>query len=204
MLAILAVAIDLATPAAPLAGLYEAHQMEIGAALELRKDGHFRYQLDYGAVSEEAEGDWTFAGQALRLTTRPAPKPPSYELVRDDPAPVGQVVLKLVPPGFGTNYRIDAIATDPSGRQGMVTTNGQGVVEAGQHKLSSIDPLIPVYQTVGGHFPLDPRRGHRLLLRFHANDLGRAAFNRQPLAVSGDTLTLERYGEQIRFIRSTP
>ena len=38
--------------------------MEVGAALELQKNGHFRYQLDYGAVSEHAEGDWTFDGKS--------------------------------------------------------------------------------------------------------------------------------------------
>lgn len=191
-------------PPASLAGLYQAHQMEIGAALELKGDGHFRYQLDYGAVSEAAEGDWAFDGQTLRLTTRPAPKAPSYELVRDDAARAGQITIRLVPPGFGANYRIDAFATDRAGRKGLVTTDSEGRVEAGKHRLSAIDPLVPVYQTVGGHFPLDRRRGHRLLLRFHANDIGRAAFNGEPLSVTGDTLTLERYGEQIRFIRSTP
>ena len=50
-----AVALLLA-PAAALAGLYQSRQMEVGAALELQKNGHFRYQLDYGAVSEHAEG----------------------------------------------------------------------------------------------------------------------------------------------------
>ena len=39
---------------ASMAGLYQAQQMEVGAALELQKNGHFRYQLDYGAVSESA------------------------------------------------------------------------------------------------------------------------------------------------------
>ena len=54
----------LLAPAA-LAGLYQAHQMEVGAALDLQRNGHFRYQLDYGAVSEAAEGDWTFDGKTV-------------------------------------------------------------------------------------------------------------------------------------------
>ena len=32
---------------ASVAGLYQAHQMEVGAALELRKNGHFRYRDDF-------------------------------------------------------------------------------------------------------------------------------------------------------------
>ena len=53
-----------AAPSA-VAGTYQAQQMEVGAALELEKNGHFRYQLDYGAVSEHAEGDWTFDGNTF-------------------------------------------------------------------------------------------------------------------------------------------
>src|SRR3954471_22684281 len=98
-----------AAPVTTVAGLYQAQTMEVGAALELRKDGHFRYQLDYGAVSEQAEGDWSFDGKIVRLTTRPRPKSPSFELVRDDPAPAGEIAISLEAPGFGDGYRLDAI-----------------------------------------------------------------------------------------------
>ena len=189
-----------------VAGLYQSQQMEVGAALELKKDGHFRYQLDYGAVSESAEGDWTFDGKTVRLTSKPMPKLPSFELVRDDTAPAGDVVLTVEPPGFGEEgYRLDAIGIDAaSGEKAMVTTDEQGRVVAGGHKLSSIDPLVPVYGTVGGHFALSGDRGHRLLLRFHANDLGRAAFDHQPLALTAKALVLTRYDTEIRFIRVRP
>ena len=196
------VAVLLIAPAA-IAGLYQAHQMEVGAALELQKNGHFRYQLDYGAVSEQAEGDWTFDGKTVRLTTRPKPKSPSFELVRDDPAPVGEVTMSVEPPGFGAEgYRIEAIGTDAaSGQQGLVRTDSTGQVDSGGHRLSAIEPLVPVYGTPGGHFPLSQDRGHRLLLRFHANDLGRAAFDNEPLLFSDGSLVLNRYETQIRFLR---
>ncbi len=187
------------------AGLYQAQQMEVGAALELQKNGHFRYQLDYGAVSESAEGDWTFDGKAVRLTTRPMPRSPSFELVRDDPAKPGELAMSLEPPGFGQQYRLDAVGTDAAtGEKGLVTTDEQGRVLAGSHKLSAIDPLVPVYGNVGGHFALDPRTGHRLLLRFHANDLGRAAFDNEPLLLTPRGLLLNRYDSEIRFIRARP
>ena len=50
------------------AGFYVSNQMEIGAALQLDEDGKFQYQLDYGAVSEAAEGNWSIAGDTLYLT----------------------------------------------------------------------------------------------------------------------------------------
>jgi hypothetical protein len=195
----------LLAPAAGLVGLYQAQQMEVGAALELKKDGHFRYQLDYGAVSESAAGDWAFDGKTLRLTTRPPPRPPSFELVRDEPAPAGEIVMTLEAPGFGDGYRLEAVGTDSaSGAKGLVATDAQGRVEAGGHRLSAVDPLVPVYGTVGGHFPLAAERGHRLILRFHANDLGTAAFDREPLALTPRGFVLNRYDTAIRFIRIRP
>ena len=53
---------------APPSGFYRSNQMEVGAALQLDDDGHFQYQLDYGAVSETAEGNWTSDGSSIFLT----------------------------------------------------------------------------------------------------------------------------------------
>ena len=49
-------------------GFYTTSQIEVGAALELDADGKFQYQLDYGAVSEAAEGNWSFDGGTVYLT----------------------------------------------------------------------------------------------------------------------------------------
>ncbi|MFL6736577.1 MAG: hypothetical protein ACJ8F4_05915 [Sphingomonas sp.] len=199
--------ITLLAAAAPtgVTGLYQAQQMEVGAALELQKNGHFRYQLDYGAVSEQAEGDWTFDGKTVRLTSKPMPKPPSFELLRDDPAPEGQLTMTVEPPGFGADYRIDAVAVDATtGEKGMVTTDSDGRVESGGRSLRSLDPLVPVYGNIGGHFALSPDRGHHLVLRFHANDLGRAAFDGEELQLTSRGLVFSRYDAEIRFVRVGP
>ena len=63
--------------------------MEVGAGLELKAD-HTSATLVYGAVDEQAAGDWIFDGKTVRLTSNPMPKQPSFELVRDDPAPKGE------------------------------------------------------------------------------------------------------------------
>ena len=49
-------------------GFYRWNKKEIGAALQLDEDGRFQYQLDYGAVSEAAEGRWSFDGRTVYLT----------------------------------------------------------------------------------------------------------------------------------------
>jgi hypothetical protein len=65
---IIAALLLVAADAPPVAGFYMAHQMEVGAALQLDEDGKFQYQLDYGAVSEAAEGSWTSDGANVYLT----------------------------------------------------------------------------------------------------------------------------------------
>jgi hypothetical protein len=70
--------------------------------------------------------------------------------------------------------------------------------------VKEIIPRIPVYGGLGSPIPISPDRGHRLLLRFKPNDLGKAAFDKQPLARSGDDLLLSRYDTVIRFLRVRP
>ena len=70
MIAALVLAAAPVAAPATLVGLYRSHQMEVGAALDLRADGRFRYQLDYGAVSEAADGRWTAANGVVLLNSR--------------------------------------------------------------------------------------------------------------------------------------
>ncbi len=51
------------------AGFYSANQTEVAAAIDLESDGKFSYALDYGAVSEVAEGNWLRDGQTIYLTS---------------------------------------------------------------------------------------------------------------------------------------
>lgn len=75
-----------AAPADALAGTYQTQQIEVGATLEIKPDGTFRYMLDYGAVSEAAEGRWTAAPGAIHLTSDPLPVALLGEIERSDAA----------------------------------------------------------------------------------------------------------------------
>jgi hypothetical protein len=189
--------------AASLAGAYRTEQMEIAGALELQPGGHFRYALEYGGVSESGEGDWMADDTAVRLTSSPMPTPPAFELVRDDPAPTGELFIALEPPGFGWDESVQALATvDGSVEKMVVATARDGRVDLpADVKVTAIEPLVPMDGSLGAAIPLSADRGHRLLLRFCANDLGRAAFHQEPLARSGNDLLLTRYDTVIRFLR---
>ena len=75
-----------APPAEPLVGTYATQQMEVGARLELNGDGTFRYMLDYGAVSEAAEGHWTADKSVVHLTSDPLAMSLLTEIERSDAA----------------------------------------------------------------------------------------------------------------------
>jgi hypothetical protein len=68
-----------AAPQTSPAGLYETRQMEVAAGLELKADGHFRYALTYGAMDEQAQGNWRFDDKSVRLTTRAMATPQGFE-----------------------------------------------------------------------------------------------------------------------------
>ncbi|MFL6847124.1 MAG: hypothetical protein ACJ8EI_01950 [Sphingomicrobium sp.] len=207
MLAAAALLLAAAAPAGSSpAGVYEIRQMEMAGGIELRADGHFRYALSYGAADEEAEGDWTSEGQAVQLTTNPAPKPPAFELLRDDPAPKGKLSLALEPPGFGWEGPIDAVVTVAGSDQTVrVRTAGDGRIEIPRNlTVTAIEPMVSIYGGRGAAIALTADRGHRLLLRFKPNDLGKAAFHGESLARDGDDLLLKRYETVIRFLRVRP
>jgi len=105
------------------AGTYTIHQMEMAGGLELQPNGHFRYAFTYGAVDEESEGDWKLDGDTVRLTSKPMPKEPDFEVVRDEPAPQGDLILLLERPFQGWNGPLD----------GYVVVDG--------HELSSPIPI---------------------------------------------------------------
>lgn len=194
-----------AAAAADISGYYETSQIEVAAALELHPDGRFRYALDYGAVSESAQGEWTLDGETVRLTTRPAPKAPAFELVRDEPAPKGELYMVLEDPKFGWDGSFHAIVTiDGEKEPALVAAGENGRVDLRGARVTTVQPLMPIAETIGDAVALSADRGHRLLFRFHPNDFSIARFNGTPLAKSGGDLVLHRHDATIRFIRMRP
>lgn len=189
--------------AAPVAGIYDIRQMEMAGGLELRPNGRFRYALEYGAVSEEGEGKWRFDGKEVLLTSDPMPKAPDFKVVRDDPTPKGEIVVQLEPPGFGSmGDRVEVLFTAPG--KGFPDVYHLDLDEDGRSTVPTdtpvlIIPQVPVYGDLGTPISLSPDRGHKLLLRFLPNDLGKARLDGERLELEGDTLVLYRYEAKIVF-----
>src|SRR5438270_4585561 len=164
MFALMLFALAAAAPARMTpAGRYEIRQMEMAGGLELRPNGHYRYALTYGAVDEEAEGEWTYDGKTVFLTSRPMPKAPVFELVRDDPAPKGELYLNLEDPGFEWGHPLEALAADAAKHPFEISADDSGRVDlTGKPSVTAIAPEMPVFGTTGDVFLVRADRGHRL------------------------------------------
>ena len=186
--------------AAPVAGVYDIRQMEMAGGLELTPDGHFRYALDYGAASEQAEGRWVARDDRILLTSDPMPRAAGFELEKDEPAPTGELWIELAPPGFGDfTTNMEALVTFNDGRREHIRDDGDGHMPVDSRNVTRIEPIVPIYGILSEAIALSPDRGHRLTLQFMANDLGKARFDGEILEREGDTLVLYRYDAKIVF-----
>lgn len=190
-------------PAGGIAGVYVTDQMEMAGALDLQPGGRFRYQLDYGAVSEQAEGEWTSDGRSVRLTSKPMPKLPAFKLVRDDPAPDGQLFVALDNPDLRWSP-LEVEVTPAGGDMPIVASaGGDGRVDLPNGlRAAAVKMLLPIYESGGEPVMLDAKTGHRLLFRLDPNDFGKAAFRGQVLPLDAGSIIMHRYGTRIVFRRS--
>jgi len=196
-----------AAPAhASLAGIYEIHQMEIGGGLELRADGHFRYAFTYGAVDEESEGDWTSDGKAVRLTSRPMPKEPTFEIVKDTAAPKCTLSISVDWGRFGWNSAPDVLVTYADSPRDLhfLQADENGMFHTANCPVATLFPLVPMFGTPGAPLNLSSSTGHNLSLRFVPNDLGHVSFRGEKLKIDGSALVMERYDAEIRFLPREP
>lgn len=196
-----------ASPPAPsktLPGLYVTNQMEMAGALELRRSGHFRYQFEYGAVSESAEGEWTVEGNTVHLTSNPMPREPDFLVVRDDSAPAGELYVAVEESELGTWTPLTVqLMVEGIDRPIFAYADDDGRVEAPEgRRIDAVKMLMPAYDTGGDPVRLAPDRGHRLLFRLEQNDMGKAAFRSEPLKVEHSAMIMHRYDAEIVFRRA--
>jgi hypothetical protein len=167
--------------------------MEVAAQLLLKPDGHFSYELAYGALDEAAEGTWDVKFGAVYLTTVPVVVPPRFVVESDTPEPRGGLWIKLSkgPLMQGAPQRIYLIY-GPGEEQGMAEVAEDGHVPLPGNRLpTAIVPEIPVYPIMSKPIPLNGT-GHRFVLRFEANDIGKADFRAQRLSIENGVLVMPR------------
>ena len=181
-------------PREALAGEYDGHQMEVGARLHLKPDGHFIYELAYGALDESAQGTWEIHYGAVYLTTVPAVVPPRFVVESDKPDPRGGLWIKLSsgPVMEGAPQRV-YLLYGPNEQPDMVEIAADGHVPLpGKRRPTAIIPEIPVYPIMSKPIPITGTEGHSLVLRFEPNDIGKADFRNMRLGIEDGVLVMPR------------
>ncbi|MBS0505430.1 MAG: hypothetical protein JSS55_16865 [Proteobacteria bacterium] len=186
--------------ASPLAGDYDGSRAEIAAALQLLPNGNFRYFLSYGALDEQAAGQWVEKDGKVLLTSRPTPKAPAFDIVSDKVSADGKLHVALDNPdalgGFSLTVRLIYPGRD---KPTFVEADEDGVVTLPPGPPpAAIVPDLPVFDTPIVPYSLKGA-GRALVFHFAPNDLGIADFRDEPLAVENGELLLRRYDTAIRF-----
>ena len=186
-----------------LAGLYDGGETEIAAMLELGVDGRFRYALRYGALDEEAAGNWTLDGDRLFLTSDPVAAP-RIRFDRHEPGPVGGDAIAVTLDAGGLPPQLFTLALEHAvGRMaGTRLDDGETRLSLGGNDPPQTMTLtLPLFDIVGDRVPIAGKAG-RYAFRFEPNDLGKVAFAATPLQREGEDLRLERHGRMLRFRRA--
>ena len=132
-LTIPAVAADLAA----LAGHYYLQGVtEVGSELLLKKDGRFEWMLSYGAVDQQASGDWRVAGDAVTLVSGNGGKEPQFRVFDESemnikkPAAAGQWVAIVGFPRVGPMAGVEVRFEAKSGKTATAVSvqNGDAIV----------------------------------------------------------------------------
>jgi hypothetical protein len=185
-----------------LAGMYDGHQMEVGAQLLLKPDGHFEYELAYGALDEEGKGTWELKDGAVFLNSVPAVVAPAFVVVSDTPEPKGGLWIKLVKPLSTDSRQRVYLIYGPGEEPDMseVQDSGYVLVPAGK-KPTAFVMEIPVYPIETKPIPLTGTGGHRFVLKFEPNDIGKADFKMTRLEIKDGALMMTRrdLGLQLEF-----
>lgn len=132
-LSIQAVAADQAA----LAGHYYLQGVtEVGSELLLKKDGRFEWMLSYGAVDQQASGDWRVAGDAVTLVSGNGGKEPQFRVFDESemnikkPAAAGQWVAIVGFPRVGPMAGVEVRFEAKSGKTATAVSvqNGDAIV----------------------------------------------------------------------------
>lgn len=187
---------------AALVGHYDGHQMEMGAELLLKADGRFQYGVAYGALDEEAEGTWLAEGGQVLLTSDKV-TPPRFVFLGQKPAPAGVLTLSVeAPRGMSLQYFDAAIRLAKGGNAGrQLTDDGLTVPFAAGDPPVKVQLFLPMFERKSDVVAIDPAKGYWLSFRFEPNDLGKADFRGEALAIDKGDLLLQRFGRTIRFHR---
>jgi len=188
-----------------LAGTYDGSQMEMAAALELQPNGRFRYALSYGALDEQAAGNWRVTGHTVLLDSDPV-REPRFILAGQSSAGGNRIHIDLqLPSGMDAQFFEAAVRwSDGKVTGGHMSEDGLSLPAPAGRRVEEVQLALPMLNLTSEAFRVDNAKGVHLTFRFEPNDLGQVAFKNTPLAIDDGDLLLARHDREIRFRRAEP
>ncbi|MCB2059678.1 MAG: hypothetical protein R3E09_12340 [Novosphingobium sp.] len=183
-----------------LAGIYDGGQPEVAAGLALGSDRRFSYGLSYGALDERAEGRWEADRGKVYLTSNPV-KAPELVLLGERASPDSLYRIELdLPAGLSRQY-FDARIELADGQvvEQQLDEDGLAVEFADADRPVSVALLLPLFGVESPPHGVTREGPSLVRFRFDANDLGKVAFERTPLAQDEGELVMERHGRSLHF-----
>ncbi len=184
-----------------ISGHYHGTGTEIAAALELRETGRFRYVLIYGALDERAEGHWEVADGHVVLTSDPVVAP-AFVFVGEKASPDGAIHVDLdLPDGMSRQY-FDAELAVAGGETEIYQFAEDGLsVDTVGAAVESVRVLLPLFGLASEPHAVSGMHAASLRFRFEPNDLGKVAFNAEPLQIEPGVVVVTRHGRTLRLLR---
>lgn len=174
---------------------------EMGSQLLLAPDGQFEYMLAYGAYDEYAKGKWQLKGRQVILNTEGKAIPPRFVLAQSGHEPEPVVSVKVVDPQGNGMALIDVLLDldGSGGHEGYTQRDGYNVQadRAAAPKLIAL--AVKMYKVDWQAFKDLPPTHNHYVFRFEPGTLGQAQFRDLAFDWEGDTLTVVREGQRMRY-----
>jgi hypothetical protein len=184
------------------AGTYRlVGEQDAASGLALKRNGHFRYFLIYGALDEEAEGRWSVADGVVTLVTEPKPVPPAFSRrpsAKSDSAPL--TVRVSWPDGRGVALVDLRIGFDEGPPVDGYTQEDGWSLPAEERRIPRwIELKVPMHDFTSPRFPIDLAAGNALAFTLTPNDLGKFDFEGIRIEVEPGALIVLRGGARLRY-----
>lgn len=175
---------------------------EVGSELVLREDGGFQYMLAYGAYDEFASGTWKLDGERVVLNTEAKDIAPKFSLKSAENKP-DKVITVLVTDKNGRGLAgIDVVVVFEGnrGEAGYTQTYGYQIPVKDEQFPRMVGLGIKMYNLEPQWTKIDGARNY-FVFEFDPGTLGQAKFHDQVFYWQEDSLTTERNGRRMRYIK---
>lgn len=201
--ALLAVASP-AVAAAPVAGRYVLHHIEMASEINLAPDGRFSYAMSYGALDEAGAGRWSLVGDAVVLTTDPPIVPARFVLLSRGRDAAHELRVRVTDAAGKPVEQVDVAMEFDDHDLEIDATGADGAFilpAGGTRRLVKVTVGLAMFDLAGETLAVTPA-DNDLAFRFDANDLGKAEFKGEKLARVAGGLRLARFGEGLVYDRA--